>query len=118
MKKMLLSAALLTAIALQFCTSTKKVPATPTPPAVAKVTYETDIKPLIATKCSPCHIPPDGRKEPLNSYTAAKANIDETISRIKLNPGDRGFMPARKPKLSDSVIHVFEQWKTDGLLEK
>lgn len=118
MKKIVLCSLLLAAIAFQFCNSPKKVQSTPTPPVVAKVNYESDIKPLITTKCSPCHIPPEGRKEALNTFTSASKNIDEIISRIKLNPGDRGFMPARKPKLSDSVIHVFEQWKTDGLLEK
>ena len=120
MKKIVLSAILLAAIAFQYCTSPKKVQApTPAPTSiVVKVNYETDIKPLIATKCSPCHIPPEGRKEALNTYFTAKANIDDVIGRIKLNPGERGFMPLRKPKLTDSVIHVFEQWKADGLLEK
>ena len=121
MKKIFLLVLLVTAIALQFCTSTKKTqapPAPPTPPVVVKVNYEADIKPLLLTKCAPCHFPPDGRKEPLNTYTSATRNIDDIISRIKLDPGTRGFMPARKPKLSDSVIHVFEQWKKDGLLEK
>jgi hypothetical protein len=40
------------------------------------------------------------------------------LTRINLNPGDRGFMPFKHPKLSDNTINVFAQWKKDGLLEK
>ncbi len=124
MKKIFLSTLLIAAIALQFCTSPKKTqvapvtPTVPVAPVVVKVNYETDVKSLLVTKCTPCHFPPDGRKEPLNSYASATKNIDDIIARIKQEPGTHGFMPARKPKLSDSVIHVFEQWKADGLLEK
>jgi hypothetical protein len=114
MKKLFIVAVLVMAVAFQFCTSTKKAKTV----VVPKLTYEADIKPLIAAKCSPCHIPPEGRKEPLNTFTAAYSNIGNMITRIHLNPGEKGYMPFKKPKLTDSVIHVFEQWKMDGLLEK
>lgn len=114
MKKLFIVAVLAMAIAFQFCSPSKKAKTV----VVPKLTYEADIKPLIATKCTPCHLPPEGRKEPLNSYAATKTYIDEMVVRIKMNPGEKGYMPFKKPKLSDSLIHVFEQWKTDGLLEK
>ncbi|MEO7310890.1 MAG: hypothetical protein ABIX01_10870 [Chitinophagaceae bacterium] len=87
--------------------------------AVPKLTYEHDVQPLIATKCTPCHIPPRGNKKPYATYDAAKEDIDEMIRRVQLNPTDRGFMPFKKmEKLPDSVIHVLVQWKADGLREK
>ena len=102
------------AISFQFCTSTKKVSAN-TP---AGLTYVTNIQPTIVAYCSPCHIPPKGFKKALDTYDAAKTNIDDIISRIKLNPGERGFMPFKHDKLSDSIINVFVQWKSNGLVEK
>lgn len=100
---------------LQLCTTKKKAQTTAT---AAKVTYMADIQPLVIKHCSPCHIPPQGKKEPLNTYTAMKAEIDDVIESIKKNPGEHGFMPARRAKLSDSTIAVFENWKKGGLLEQ
>jgi hypothetical protein len=111
MKKIILGL-LVTGVAFfQFCTSTKKIADTP------KMNYTANIQPLVTMHCSPCHIPPQGNKEPLNTYEAAKKNIDESIRRIQLNPTDKGFMPFKHPKLSDSTINVFVKWKEQGLLE-
>jgi hypothetical protein len=102
-------------VVFSYCSSTKKAAA----PVVHKVTYETDIKPLIVGKCAPCHIPASGgNKKALDTYEANKAEIDDMVRRVELSPTERGFMPFKKPKLSDSTIAVFKQWKADGLLEK
>lgn len=101
------------AFVLTFCTSSKKLAN-----KVPKVTYMANIEPIISTSCSPCHIPPKGNKEPYNTYAAVKSDVDEIIRRVKLNPTDKGFMPMKHPKLSDSTVNVFVQWKADGLLEK
>ncbi len=104
----------------QFYSSTKKVTATDEGASVkleAKTMYLTDVKLLLADKCTPCHFPPNGRKKPLDSYASAKENIDDIISRIEKNPDERGFMPFKHARLSDSVILVFKQWKLDGLAE-
>ncbi|WP_207532050.1 c-type cytochrome [Desertivirga arenae] len=100
---------------LQLCTTKKKAQ---NATVATKVTYVTDIQPLVVKHCSPCHIPPQGKKEPLNTYAAMKAEIDNVIESIKKNPGEHGFMPARRAKLSDSTILVFENWKKGGLLEQ
>jgi hypothetical protein len=113
MKKVILFSLVAVGGIFQFCSTAKKAQA-----PVAKVTYTADVQPLIQNSCSPCHIPPKGNKEALNTYDAAKAHIDESIKRIQLNPGDKGFMPFKHPKLSDSTINVFVKWKEDGLLEK
>ena len=96
----------------QFCSSSKKAQAHP------KVTYTEDVKPIISASCSPCHIPPGGKVTALNTYESAKKEIDDIITRVSLNPGDKGFMPFKHPKLPDSTIQVFVRWKNDGLLEK
>lgn len=115
MKKLYVILVLALCISLQFCGSTKQAVKAKAP---AKVTYAANVQGIIQNSCSPCHIPPQGNKEPLNTYASAAKNIDETIRRISLEPGQRGFMPARHPKLADSVIQVFVKWKADGLLEK
>ena len=95
------------------CHSGRKLAAPP------KMTYETNIKTLIEANCTPCHIPSkNGNKKPLDSYAAVQEKIDDMIRRIELNPADKGFMPFKHAKLSDSTIAIFRQWKTDGMLEK
>jgi hypothetical protein len=95
-----------------YCKASKKLAASP-------VTYDTGIMAVISEKCSPCHIPEKGGKvKALNNYEAVRTNIDEIIRRISLNPGEKGFMPFKHDKLSDSTIAIFKQWKEDGLREK
>ena len=83
-----------------------------------KLTYVKNIQPLMITNCSPCHIPPKGFKKPYDRYEEVKVDIDPIIVRIQKNPGEEGFMPFKHPKLSDSTILVYVQWRKDGLLEK
>lgn len=84
---------------------------------IIPVTYEANVSPIIMTNCAPCHFPDKGgRKKPLNNYTAVSTQIEDVLRRIQLNPTDRGFMPDKHPKLSDSTIRVIQQWKKDGLL--
>lgn len=102
-----------TIIFLTNCSGTKKAV------APRKLTYATDVQSLIAQNCSPCHIPAKGgKKRPYDNFTAVKTDIDDIIKRIDLQPSDRGFMPFRGKKLSDSTINAIKQWRTDGLLEK
>jgi len=97
----------------QYCSTAKKAQKEP-----AKITYEANVQSIITNNCAPCHIPPNGKRELLNTYDAAKSHIDEIITRIQKKPGEKGFMPFKHEKLSDSTIQVFVQWRTDGLLEK
>jgi hypothetical protein len=103
----------LTSVIFSYCHGSKKATA-----SAPKLTYQNNIQTLIAANCSPCHIPAKGgNKKPFDTYAAAQENIDAMIARIELNPTDKGFMPFKKPKLSDSTIAVFKQWKTDGLVQ-
>lgn len=81
------------------------------------VSYAKDVAPIIQNSCTPCHFPPDGRKEALNTYEAMKENIDGVLKRIKLPHDDRKFMPKGKDALivSDSLIVVLENWQKQNM---
>jgi hypothetical protein len=101
-------------LALSNCGPSKKVAAAP-----VKSTFATNLEPVIVANCTPCHFPSKGgNKKPYDNYANVKADIDEMIRRIDLNPTDRGFMPFKRAKLSDSTINVFKQWRADGMMEK
>ena len=86
---------------------------------IPKLTYESDMKAVLTTNCSPCHYPDKGgNKKPFDNYANVKTEIDEMIRRIQLNPTERGFMPFKRPKLSDSTIAIFKQYRADGVLER
>jgi len=71
--------------------------------------------PLIEGKCSPCHIPAKGgNKEPLNSIENVRANIDEIIRRIQLDPSHKDYMPKKKAPLTKEEIDLFKTWKAEG----
>lgn len=97
------------------CGSSKKAVAA----APAKLTYETTMQTVMTSYCSPCHIPSKGgNKKAYDNYENIKADIDDIIHRVQMEPGSRGFMPFKRSKLSDSTIALIKQWKTDGMLEK
>jgi hypothetical protein len=100
-------------LALTYCSSSKKATAAP------KTTYSSAVASVISEKCSPCHIPSKGgNKKPYDNYANVKADIDEIIRRIDLNPTDKGFMPFKRPfKLAADTIAVFKKFKDDGALE-
>lgn len=102
-------------LGLTYCSSSKKAIAT----AVPKTTYASTLSPVIADKCSPCHIPSKGgNKKAYDNYTNVKADIDEIIRRLELNPADKGFMPFKKPhQLSADTLAIFKKFKEDGALE-
>lgn len=118
MKKFTVFLSVIAAIlAFSYCSSSKKAATATVVPA--KITYTANTRQIFEANCAPCHFPDKGgNKKPLDTYTNATAQIDQVLRRVQLNPGDRGFMPARHPKLSDSTINMLKQWKEDGLMEK
>lgn len=110
MKKVLIPVLFLaTVVVFEFCSGSKK--AQKSAPAV---TYANNVESIVAGNCSPCHVGAGAKQKKLDSYDAAKTNIDDIIRRIQLNPSDKGFMPFRHPKLSDSTVQVFLNWKNAG----
>jgi hypothetical protein len=102
-----------TVVVFEFCSSSKKTQKS----AAATATYTANVQNIVATNCSPCHIGSGAKQKRLDSYDAVKSNIDEIVRRIQLNPGDKGFMPMRHPKLSDSTIQVFINWRNGGFMQ-
>lgn len=116
MRKIVFSAAIIFFLVFfQNCKSAKtnnyKVP--------AALSYNKDIVPILQTSCTPCHFPPDGRKEPLNSYETVKNNISAVIERVKLSKDNPKFMPFKnkRPALNDSLIVVLETWQKQNMPE-
>ena len=121
MKKILIMAGVVAGIGmLSNCHSAKKSAgktAAPTtvPSTAAAVTYHSNMESVIAANCSPCHFPSKGgNKTPFDTYDAVKSHLDSMIARIQLNPTDKGFMPFKRSKLSDSTINLFKQWRDSG----
>jgi hypothetical protein len=113
MKKILIFALFFaTVIVFEFCNSSKKAQR-----AVPKLSYTNNVQSIVTASCSPCHVGAGARVKRLDSYDAVKANIDDIIRRIQLNPSDKGFMPMRHPKLPDSTVQVFVKWRNDGLMQ-
>jgi hypothetical protein len=111
MKRLSTIAVVITCVTVfAYCSGSKKIAEVKAP----LVSYQASIQNLVVEKCSPCHIEGKGNKLPLDNYDAMKNNIDNIISRIEMNPGDRGYMPFKRPKMSDSSIAIFKTWKTDG----
>lgn len=118
MKKLKLTLLILPfSIVLINCNSTKK--GTEYTVVEKKLSYNKDIKPIIENSCTPCHIPPQGKKEPLENYTHVKENIASIIQRVKLPQDDRKFMPPRnkKPALNDSLVAVLVKWEQQDMPE-
>lgn len=113
MKKILIPALFFaTVVIFEFCSSSKKAQK-----SVPKTSYSTNVQSIVVTNCSPCHIGAGAKQKKLDSYDALKTNIDDIIRRIQLNPNDKGFMPFKHPKLPDSTIQVFVNWRNDGLIQ-
>ena len=104
-------------LALTYCSSSKK--AAKAAAATSKTTYTSAVASVISEKCSPCHIPSKGgNKKAYDNYANVKADIDEILRRIELNPTDKGFMPFKRPfSLAADTIAVFKKFKDDGALE-
>jgi hypothetical protein len=84
-----------------------------------KISYKTDIEPIIANSCTPCHIPPQGRKEPLENYDHVKANIGAILERTQLPQDNRKFMPPvnKKPALTTDQVALLIKWQQQNMAE-
>ena len=98
---------------------TPKTMELPVVPPVVKLTYQGAILSLLQQKCSPCHFPSKGGfKASFENYENALKYSAEMVSRIQLNPSDRGFMPFRNAKLDAGDIDIIKKWVSDGALDK
>jgi len=116
-KKNILLFTLISIIALPFCSTSKKA-AGNKENEVPKVSYVTDVSPILQDRCAPCHFP-GGKRRFLDTYAAASGNIDEILYRVQLPVDSSGFMPfkSKKAPLSDSLIQVIKLWKAQSMPE-
>ena len=113
MRRFLWMAAVISCVSLfSYCSGSKKAAAPKEP--VPTFTYTGHIEKIISDNCGPCHIKGKGNKMPLDSMDMVKNNIDDILRRIELNPGERGYMPFKRPKLDDSTINIIKAWKAEG----
>lgn len=85
---------------------------------LAKTTYIANVKPILTTSCTPCHVSGGANPNKWDDYATTKAKINSIIDRVKREPGATGFMPRNGTKLAADKIAVLEKWVADGLLEK
>lgn len=116
MKKTILLFALISVIALPFCSTSKKA-AGAKGKDEPKVSYATDVSPILQDHCTPCHFPGGGKRKFLDTYAAVSGNIDEILYRVQLPTDSLGFMPfkSKKAPLNDSLIHVIKLWKAQNM---
>lgn len=81
------------------------------------VSYATDIAPLFAQKCTPCHFPERGRKKLLNTHEAVKESIKDILYRVQLAPDAKDFMPfkQKKPALTSAEIKLLKDWVAQNM---
>ncbi len=87
----------------------------PSEPAV-KVSYATDIAPIIATKCSPCHFPEKGKVAYLHTYELVRREISDILYRVQLKPSSKDYMPFKQKKeaVTEAEVALMQQWKAEG----
>lgn len=93
-------------------TNPTPTPTPPLPPECLKVTFDKDLKPLVAKACADCHAP-------FVDYNQAVQRIDEWVRRIDLSSEDPRRMP-KKPRaeLSREEKAIFLKWREDGLIKE
>ncbi len=84
----------------------------------APATFERNIKPLITTKCAPCHTQGGDRNNKWDNYNNFKTQITGVMGRVRKEPNDPLFMPKNGIKLTKEEIGLLNKWIDDGLLEK
>lgn len=84
----------------------------------AKVTYTANIKTLLASSCTPCHLTGGTHPSKWDDYQTTKSKISGILDRVQRETTATGFMPAGGSKLSAENIALLKKWVDDGLLEK
>lgn len=119
MKNVFFVVTLFTVLIFAACAKKTSPGKTAEAPKVKTTTYTADVVPLMQMKCNPCHLPTKGgRKADFENYASAVKYAADMVTRVQLNPTDKGFMPFKNAKLSEEEIAVFKKWVSDGLLEK
>ena len=89
------------------------------PAVIPKVTYDKDIKAILVTRCTPCHLAGGTNPNKWDTFVAPKEKVALILDRIQRTPGTAGFMPRNgTSQIPADEITKIKQWVTDGTLEK
>jgi hypothetical protein len=77
-------------------------------PAPVPISFAKDVQPFLQV-CGNCHA--------YNTYSSAKANIDNILGRVQRQVGSAGFMPQSGIPLTRAQIDILKKWVDDGLKE-
>ena len=115
-KKLFCVWAIIMAMTLSFCTTTKKAGSGSNAEA-SMITYKEDVAPLLGQSCSPCHFPDGGKVKFLDTHNAVRENIDDIILRVQLPVGSEGFMPfkSKRDPLTAEQIQLLKDWRSSGM---
>ena len=82
------------------------------------ITYQNNIKAIIANNCLNCHstVPTNGAPMSLNNLASLKEAILNRglINRINLDPSNNLAMPLGGPKLLQSQINSIVKWQNES----
>ncbi len=85
---------------------------------IPKVTFTKDIKAIMTTRCTPCHLAGGIRPNKWDVFATAQSNVTAILDRIQRAPGTAGAMPrGATAQIPADEIAKIKQWVTDGLLE-
>lgn len=85
-----------------------------------KISYVSDIAPIMERSCAPCHYPAqDGNKEALDTYAAVKDELDEILYHVQLPSDHYKHMPYKnkKPDFTPEEIQMLKDWARSGFIE-
>lgn len=104
---------------LQYCKSSQVSTAQTAKYNGPVVTYSGKITAMMQASCTPCHFPPDGKKEMLNTYASTKSHAREILERVELPAEDIKYMPfkSKKPAWTKEEIETFKNWIAQGMPE-
>jgi mono/diheme cytochrome c family protein len=85
----------------------------------AKVSFRTDVAPILARSCAGCHAPGKQAVGDLAVFDAAgKVRSDTIVDGIAsvIAETESGSMPrGGRPKLSAAEVALLKRWRTEGL---
>ncbi len=89
--------------------------------ALDHVSYEQNVRPIIANNCLSCHgtTPQNGAPISLTTYSLVRNAVETKglIGRISSEEGASGHMPNGGPRLPQNLIDIIVQWETEGFPE-
>lgn len=96
------------------CTNRKKEEIIPSKVCGADSSFQTNIKPIIESKCFPCHSA-NGNSSDLSTYDNFSSDSASVKERINLPQSDSRHMPTQvNPQLDNCELAAINKWVKAG----